>query len=91
MQAYFARLVSLTAAQGIYARYVGEAKRRGGRPPTAVVRMWRWTNRLWLLYPKPIRSYVRLSIGLIAAAIVLFAGLLIVTGLVHVGTWLVHH
>jgi hypothetical protein len=46
---------------------------------------------MWQVYPQPIRSYVRLSAALIAAIVVLFAVLLIVTGLAHVGAWLVHH
>jgi hypothetical protein len=45
---------------------------------------------MWQVYPQPIRSYVRLSAAIIAASVVLFVVLLILTGIAHVGAWLVH-
>ena len=51
--------------------------------------MWRWANRLWLVYPQPVRAYVRLSAQFIAVICVLLAGLVIVAVLVHFVDWLI--
>jgi hypothetical protein len=40
------------------------------------------------VYPRPMRAYVRLSLQLIAAIVLLSAGLLIVAGLVSFIEWL---
>ena len=47
------------------------------------------TNRALDAYPRPIRPYVRLSLQLVVAVIILFAGLLIVAGLVSLIEWLI--
>ena len=67
---------------------MGEAKRRGSAPPTAIELARRWTNRMLDVYPRPMRAYVRLSLQLIAAIVLLSAGLLIVAGLVTFIEWL---
>ena len=38
---------------------MGEAKQRGSHPPTGAERLVRWINRMWLLYPRPIRTVFR--------------------------------
>ncbi len=49
----------------------------------------RWTDRLLDAYPSPIRPYVRLSLQLIAAMVILFAGLLVVVDLVRLAESLI--
>ena len=68
---------------------MGEAKRRGSARPTAIELARGWTNRVLDLYPRPIRPYVRLSLQLSAAIVVLMVGLLIVAGLVNFLEWLI--
>lgn len=68
---------------------MGEAKRRGSRPPTAIELARRWTNRLLAVYPRPIRGYTRLSLQFILAIALLAVGLLLVTGLVSFIEWLI--
>ena len=51
--------------------------------------MRRWTNRFLDAYPRPIRPYARLSLQLIAAMVVLIAGLLLVAGFVSLMEWLI--
>jgi len=47
------------------------------------------TNHVFDAYPRPIRPYVRLSLQLVAAMIILIAVLLIVAGLVSLTEWLI--
>jgi hypothetical protein len=44
---------------------------------------------MWLVYPQPVRAYVRLSAQFIAVICVLLAGLVIVAVLVHFVDWLI--
>ncbi len=67
---------------------LGEAKRRKSSPPTPMEVARRWTNRVLDAYPRPLRPYVRLSLQLFAAMLILFAGLLIVAALVSLVEWL---
>jgi hypothetical protein len=67
---------------------VGEARRHGSEHPTEFELARRWTNRLLDMYPQPIRGYLRLSLQLIAAFVLLAGGLLIVAGLVSFIEWL---
>lgn len=48
-----------------------------------------WTNRLLDTYPRPIRPYVRLTLQLIAAMVILFAILLLVASLVSLIEWMI--
>lgn len=48
----------------------------------------RWTIRFVEAYPRPIRPYVRLTLLFIGAMALLFAGLLVVAGIVSFVDWL---
>jgi len=56
---------------------MGEAKRRGTRPPTDVDKARRWIVRVWLGYPKWFRTIYIASLKVNGIAILLFAGLLL--------------
>lgn len=47
-----------------------------------------WTNRLLDVYPRPINPYLRLSLQLFVAIVVILAALLMVAGLVRLIEWL---
>ena len=53
---------------------MGEAKRRGSRPPTPFEKARRLTLRYWRMYPGWLRSFYKITYG--AAAIYLLIALL---------------
>lgn len=66
---------------------MGEAKRRGGHSPTAVERVTRWINRMWLLYPRPVRTFYRVNAEIVGIVLVV----LIAAGiLAYSAQWLMH-
>ena len=66
---------------------MGEAKRRGSHPVNAALRLLRWMNRLWLLYPKPIRTFYRVNAEIFG---VLAVALLVALILAVAAQWLMH-
>jgi len=66
---------------------MGEAKRRGSHPPTRLERFGRWANRVWMLYPRPVRTFYRVN-----AEIFGILGLVLLLGVVValIAQWLMH-
>jgi hypothetical protein len=61
---------------------MGEATPPVWRRPSLEM-LKRLTDRVLEVYPRPIRGYARLSAQMIAATVLLLAGLMIVAGLVY--------
>jgi hypothetical protein len=68
---------------------MGEAKRRDGRSPTATELVRGWIYHVSDASPRPIRTYVRIVLPLVAAMVVLLLGLLIVAAVVVLLEWLI--
>jgi hypothetical protein len=66
---------------------LGEAKRRGSHPPTLVERVGRWLNRLWLLYPRPFRTFYRVNAEIVGIICLVLLGIVAVA---FVAQWLTH-
>jgi hypothetical protein len=62
---------------------MSDASGRVSRRPSAFELLSRSIDRLLDLYPRPIRGYLRLAFQLVAAVVLLLAGVLLVAGLVH--------
>jgi hypothetical protein len=48
-----------------------------------------WTNHLLDAYPRPIRPYVRLTLQVVVAMVILFAIFLLVASLVSLIEWMI--
>ncbi len=66
---------------------MGEAKRRGSHRPSAAERFVRWMNRLWLMYPTPIRSFSRVNAQIVLGFTLLLVALVVVG---VAAAWLTH-
>ena len=64
---------------------MGEARRRGSKPPSALERVRRFGDRVWLLYPRPLRTFIRFETELVLWGVGIF-GALILLALV-LGLW----
>ena len=64
---------------------MGEAQRRGTRPPTEVEKARRWVMRIWMVYPNWFRTISIASLKVNGVAILLVAGLLLSVGI----AWLI--
>lgn len=57
---------------------MGEAKRRGSHPPTRVDPLVRWINRLWLIYPRPVRTFFRINAQIVGWAAIVVIGAVVI-------------
>jgi len=64
---------------------VGEARRRGSKPPSALEKARRFGVRVWLLYPRPLRPLIKFEAQLFLWGVGIF-GIVIVVALV-LGLW----
>lgn len=64
---------------------MGEARRRGSKPPSAFDKVRGFGTRLWLLYPKPLRTFIKFEAELVLWGVGIF-GALILLALI-VGLW----
>lgn len=69
---------------------MGEAKRRGSRPPTELEKARRWIMRLWLLYPKWFRTIYITSLKVNGVAILVLVGVLLLAGIALLFERLLH-
>ena len=66
---------------------MGEAKRRGSHPPTLFERIGRLPNRLWLLYPRPFRTFYRVNADFVGIVCLVLLGIVAVA---LIAQWLTH-
>ncbi len=66
---------------------MGDAKRRNSHPPNVFERFARWMNRLWLVYPRPVRTFYRVNAEIVGVVLLVLVGVAIVALL---GQWLMH-
>ncbi|TMF38846.1 MAG: hypothetical protein E6I27_04155 [Chloroflexi bacterium] len=57
---------------------MGEAKRRGSHLPTGAERLVRWINRIWLLYPRPVRTFYSVNAQIVGWFALLVIGAAVV-------------
>ena len=69
---------------------MGEAKRRGSRPPTELEKARRWIMRVWLLYPKWFRTTYITSLKVYGVAILVLVGVLLLAGIAWLFERLLH-
>ena len=63
---------------------MGEANRRGSKPPTSLERARRSAVRLWYLYPKWFRVYYKFNVQIVLVG----AGVLALVAVIALGEWL---
>ena len=66
---------------------MGEAQRRGSKPPSALEKTRRFGTRVWLLYPRPLRTLVKFEAQLFMWVVGIFGALILIA--LVLGLW--HH
>ena len=56
---------------------MGEAKRRGSKPPSDVEKGRRWIMRTWMLYPKWFRTYYKISLQTNGVVVLVLGGVVL--------------